>query len=152
MFLDRLMAVQMESFPESISPDDNGNMIPPVILERRLHLGFHNNHTFLEAPVIINLQPVISEKELESYLAFRGNIQIEKDFSNNPLIELVFMIEYKVQITINSPAEVKSNSLISTIIQKISPVGIDLPTIQEIDKFVCVGWGSMKPKASGTHL
>jgi hypothetical protein len=45
-----------EEFPEAATIDSDGNMVCPVVLERRLHFGYHNSFGFIHPPTVVTLQ------------------------------------------------------------------------------------------------
>jgi hypothetical protein len=58
--LETVRDVFFEEYPETTTIDVDGNLLTPVILERRLHFGFHNAESFIGKPSIVSLsQPVI---------------------------------------------------------------------------------------------
>ncbi|KAI8907431.1 hypothetical protein DFJ77DRAFT_543556 [Powellomyces hirtus] len=69
-------------------------LAPPQILERRLHIGLHNSHTFLHDPVIINLD---ASDEDDAVCCVRGALQLER-FVVDPWVAVVVAVEYRVRI------------------------------------------------------
>jgi hypothetical protein len=53
--LDSVRDAYFEDFPEAATIDIDGNLVCPVILERRLHFGFHNTYGFVNPPTMVTL-------------------------------------------------------------------------------------------------
>lgn len=141
VLLDRIMYHHAQTYPESILTNLNGDLNPPVIMERRLHLGYHNTFTFIHPPHIINIQHIINDPLLDTTLQFLGNIELDKYMPNQENVSLVFMIEYKVSLTVNAPKDPKRWRLL----EMLRPSGKEGEMLQSFEKFVCVGWGSWNP-------
>jgi hypothetical protein len=139
VLLDRMAYNHAKQFPESKITENDAKLNPPVILERRLHLGYHNTFTFLHPPTIINLQTSFDENGVGNELHFLGNIQLEKYFPNINEISLIFMIEYKVSLTVRASTQ---NSNWHPFKMFDSKNKEDDSSIQNIEKFVSVCWGS----------
>ncbi|KAI8910264.1 hypothetical protein EDD86DRAFT_204939 [Gorgonomyces haynaldii] len=145
LLLDRIANHHFEQFPDSMTPDEQGQLPQPTVTERRLHFGFHNGFCFLAPPVIVNLNPEQDEDGNASILSFLGNVDLER-FIDDPNVAIVFMVEYKVILTVNVPKEKKT--AFSKIVDKISGNGDTLPGQELLEKFCCVGWGAWQPMGS----
>jgi hypothetical protein len=141
MLLDKIAYNHAQNFPESVISDANGDLNPPVVIERRLHLAYHNTHTFLHSPIIINVQPLVDEAGSGNELTFLGNIELDKYLPDVPDVSLVFMLEYKVSLTVNVPKDQKNWSFMHIF----SSDWKEGEKIQTYEKFVCVSWGSWRP-------
>ncbi|KAI9340885.1 hypothetical protein BDR26DRAFT_342199 [Obelidium mucronatum] len=133
-----------QSFPESMTPDENGNLPVPDIIERRIHIGLHNTQTFLSPPTITTLKPVYSEYVGGDgfEFVFNGNVELEKYVAGNPGIAIVFVVEYKIML-MTSDVEKKKTG-IGAIIEKVLGEKKE-PTRLGIEKIVTVGWGAWTP-------
>jgi hypothetical protein len=139
VLLDRIAYNHAKHFPDSQLTEKDSQLSPPVILERRLHLAYHNTFTFLHQPTIINLQTSFDENGIGNELQFLGNIQLEKYFPNTNEISLIFMIEYKVSLSVKASSEIANWSPLNMLNSKNKE---DDSSIQNIEKFVSIGWGS----------
>ena len=117
--LEKILIQHSQTFPDSILADENGNLVSPTIVERRLHIGCHNTYSFTHPPAIISLHASFSSlsqqgEELDSYLSFAGNVGLEH-FNRAPNISLLLMVEYKVSLTVRPPADGANSTLFSRI-------------------------------------
>lgn len=139
VLLDKISYNHVINFPESVISDMNVLTNPPMILERRLHLGYHNSYTFLHQPIIVNLNTDNESSDLQ----FKGNIELDKYFPNHPDIHIVFMIEFKVSLNVNIPKD--SSKWPDWMMRMFNSSAKEGDTIQNIEKFICVGWGTWHP-------
>ncbi|KAI8617651.1 hypothetical protein BC830DRAFT_83661 [Chytriomyces sp. MP71] len=140
-----------QAFPESMTPDENGNLPLPEIIERRIHIGLHNTQTFLTAPNIITLKPVYSDYVGGDgfEFVFNGNIELEKYVAKNPGMAIVFVVEYKILMMTNQVTQKKTG--LGAIIEKLTGEKKE-STPLGIEKIVTVGWGAWTPTLFGkTH-
>ncbi|KAJ3087899.1 Nephrocystin-4, partial [Quaeritorhiza haematococci] len=140
----------------------------PTILERRIHLGFHNTFTFLDKPITTTLSPVYDDDLEDGFnLVFNGHLELSKYVPEERGIALVAVLEYKLCITMPEP--VKKKKGIGAIIEKLGgsgTPGISGPvatggtdatigvepnedstgsTATTIEKNMCLGWGFWIP-------
>ncbi|KAI8833131.1 hypothetical protein BJ741DRAFT_666768 [Chytriomyces cf. hyalinus JEL632] len=124
-----------QAFPDSMTPDSTGALPLPEIIERRIHIGIHNTHTFLTAPTITTLKPVYSEYVGGDgfEFVFNGNVELDKYVAGEDGLAVVFVVEYKIMIMTN-PVEKKKGGLVGVIIDRLTgngdkkesgPVGIE---------------------------
>ncbi|KAJ3055846.1 Nephrocystin-4, partial [Rhizophlyctis rosea] len=100
------------SFPNSLTPTPTGTLPLPKILERRLHIGLHNSHTFPTAPTILTLTPNLqAEDGTGSELVFNGNVELQRYMRGVEGVAVVFAVEYKVQMVVNVEKARKSGLL-----------------------------------------
>ncbi|KAJ3031857.1 UNVERIFIED_CONTAM: Nephrocystin-4 [Siphonaria sp. JEL0065] len=140
-----------QSFPDSMTPDENGNLPVPDIIERRIHIGIHNTQTFLSPPIITTLKPVYSEYVGGDgfEFVFNGNVELEKYVARNPGIAIVFVVEYKIMLMTNDVEKKKTG--IGAIIEKVLGEKKE-PARVGVEKIVTVGWGAWTPSVfSGTN-
>nr|KAJ3416726.1 Nephrocystin-4 [Polyrhizophydium stewartii] len=147
--LDRIAKVHFENHPGSLTPDNLGNLPHPVILERRLHVGFHNTRTFLGQPTIVTLKPRSRSDPDEGRLVFKGTVELDNYVPYDPaMVALVAVMEYKVVLTVNVPVVRKRSGLAGLIDRLASsdsrPPEPTNPT-DELEKFVVTGWGAWCP-------
>ncbi|KAI8588322.1 hypothetical protein BDZ88DRAFT_477741 [Geranomyces variabilis] len=67
---------------------------PPLLVERRLHIGLHNSHTFVHDPIVINLDTTDDD---ETTCCVRGALELER-FTADPRMALVVAVEYRVRV------------------------------------------------------
>ncbi|KAJ3416505.1 Nephrocystin-4 [Chytridiales sp. JEL 0842] len=142
--LAQISLSHLASYPDSL-PLDPVTRTPPLpeILERRIHIGLHNTHTFLFPPITTTLQPIHSEHVGGDgfELVFNGNVELEKYVRENPGYAVVFVVEYKVLLI--TAAEVKKTGIAALLEmlkrgeKKVESLGVE--------KVVCVGWNAWTP-------
>jgi hypothetical protein len=140
--LERVAINFLELHPELSSIGENGKLIPPIIKERRLLIGFHNSRTFLSGPVITNLHPIMNEEGQSSRFAVHGNVEINDYISKSSDVALILMVEYKVAFT-NSKIEAKPN-----FISKMLKSGDSSDMLEKNEQVICVGWGYVQSQLS----
>jgi nephrocystin-4 len=134
--------------------DPEGNLSVPTVLERRLHIGFHNSFDFIHPPTIVTLQEAPDDEHIENGLQFLGNIKLDNFFADDPTVSLVAMIEYKVQIKIRGKVEPKGE--FTKFIERFtSPKGGTAEELSYgIERLVNVGWSAIhipNEKVYGHH-
>jgi nephrocystin-4 len=139
---------------ELVTFDPEGNLSVPTVLERRLHIGFHNSFDFIHPPAIVTLQEASDDEHIENGLQFLGNIKLDNFFANDPSVSLVAMIECKVQIKIRGKAEPKGE--FTRFIERFtSPKnGTAEELSYGIERLVNVGWSAIhipNEKVYGQH-
>ncbi|KAK5666070.1 hypothetical protein QVD99_007683 [Batrachochytrium dendrobatidis] len=147
--LDCISRVHYDNDPESLTPDENGILPSPVILERRLHIGFHNTFTFIRQPTVVTLKPLVHSDFKNEQLIFMGTVELDNFVPDDPSVAVIFLMEYKVLLTVNAPA-IKKRKGIAGIIDKLASSDIKRtepmqPTIN-IEKLISTGWGAYSPK------
>ncbi|KAJ3381099.1 Nephrocystin-4 [Entophlyctis sp. JEL0112] len=133
-------------FPESMTPDEQGNLPVPEIIERRIHIGLHNTQTFLSPPVITTLKPVYSEHVGGDGFecVFNGNLELEK-YVDDPGIAFIFVVEYKVLMLTNNVEKKKTG--LGAIIERLSGDKKEGGGFIGLEKIVPVGWGAWTPSS-----
>jgi nephrocystin-4 len=136
----------LNAHPQSMTPDDEGNLPLPDIVERRIQIGLHNSQTFLHAPIITTLNPVYSDYVGGDgfELTFNGNIELDKYLRENSGMAVVFVVEYKVLIMTNEEKKMKSS--LGALLERLtlSPT-TKTPQKIGVEKIITVGWGSWNP-------
>ena len=152
--LERIAKVHYDNSPWSLTPDLKGNLPHPNVLERRLHIGIHNTRNFIGPPVVVTLKPRYASEIQEDLLIFRGVVELDNFIENDPQIAVVYVMEYKVSMTVNLP-EAKKKKGLAAMIEKISPsdsaVSEPNQPTEKIEKFIVSGWGVWIP-TTGMHL
>lgn len=140
--LDKVALTHFEAFPSSMISDDKGALILPTIEERRIHIGFHNGRTFLGPTVLTNAVPKINESGHGTDLVFHGQIDLENYIQGEPGIALVFVVEYKVKLTVRAPIEKKTG--LSAFMESLSPTSAAKAPVEKafVEKLVCCGWSA----------
>ncbi|KAH6599048.1 hypothetical protein BASA50_003257 [Batrachochytrium salamandrivorans] len=145
--LDRISKIQFDNHPTSLTPDDDGNLPSPTIIERRLHVGFHNTCTFIGQPTVITLKPTTSDYKIKQ-LGFMGTVELDTYVPDDPMVAVVFIMEYKVSLTVNVP-EIKKRTGLSRIISKLASSDANMAEpaqlTEDIDKFAVAGWCAYSP-------
>ncbi|KAJ1557949.1 hypothetical protein HK096_004410, partial [Nowakowskiella sp. JEL0078] len=178
----------------------NKTLSPNIaIIERRLHIGLHNTHVFVSPPIITNLQKfqetsnedakshrksrassrrssrsICEDKWFVDELRFPGRLEIPQvplEYDNN--IALVFMVEYKLQMTIvkktrNHSVDTKKDAErgiheilegkarigeiepkpvggLTGILEKLGGKKKDQEESEVVEKSVCIGWSWWVP-------
>ncbi|KAI8929906.1 hypothetical protein BC831DRAFT_441572 [Entophlyctis helioformis] len=154
-FLERIAKVQFDSEPDSLTPDSHGHLPQPSVLERRLHIGFHNGRAFLGPPTIITLNPHSRSTADNELLVFKGAVELDNYVPGNEEISIVFLMEYKVQLTVNVRATKKRTGL-AAILEKLSPADSKpaepMQPTETIEKFVVTGWSAWVPPSDDPAL
>ncbi|KAI9193722.1 uncharacterized protein BJ171DRAFT_603015 [Polychytrium aggregatum] len=126
---------------QSQNQSQSQSQTPPEILERRLRLGFHNGHRFMNDPIIVNLNP----DDSAAALVFHGSLEIAS-FDPNEKIALVAIAEYKVAFVEKDQTRRKTG--VGALLEKLSGHGkpSDRPDVSKtVEKLVCVGWTAWVP-------
>ncbi|KAJ3285151.1 Nephrocystin-4, partial [Rhizoclosmatium sp. JEL0117] len=133
-----------QAYPESMTPDEHGNLPVPRIIERRIHIGLHNTQTFLSPPTITTLKPVYSEYVGGDgfEFVFNGNLELEKYVRREPGIAVVFIVEYKILLMTNDVSKKKSR--LGAFVEKVLGEKRE-PEMSGLEKIVTVGWGAWQP-------
>ncbi|KAJ3068829.1 Nephrocystin-4 [Podochytrium sp. JEL0797] len=140
-----------QSFPQSMTPDENGNLPLPDIIERRIHIGLHNTQTFLATPYITTLKPVYSDYVGGDgfEFVFNGNVELEKYVSGESGVAVVFVVEYKILLMTSDVSKKKTG--LGGLIEKV--LGEKKEAVRVgVEKIITVGWGAWTPTVfSGTN-
>lgn len=132
--------VHFEAFPSSILTDEKGNIVLPIVQERRAHVGFHNSKTFVDELTVAHLVPDLDEKGFGTDLIYHGQFELPSYVKQEWGMALVFMIEYKIQLTVNAPTQKKTG--LSALVETFSKAPKEQPEKKIIEKLVCCGWGA----------
>ncbi|KND02206.1 uncharacterized protein SPPG_02691 [Spizellomyces punctatus DAOM BR117] len=104
----------------------------PTILERRLHIGFHNTHTFLN-PTTAPLETPDNDTGLE--LVYTGTLGLQ--YLHDPRVALVVGVEYKVFVpTVKEPPGFLERVLLGRR---------EVHGMRGVEKVVMVGWMAWVP-------
>ncbi|KAI8901135.1 hypothetical protein BC833DRAFT_579101 [Globomyces pollinis-pini] len=136
-FLEQYRDAYFENHLESVYLDDNHNLPSPNILERRLHVGFHNGYEFLSPPIIISLS---NDDDAIQEFQFPGDVSLDY-YQTESNVSLVFMFEYKISINVNAPEEQKGP--ISQLLEKFArtkPRNKVLELNDTMETFAVLGW------------
>ena len=129
-----------EAFPSSMMTDDKGDLILPVVQERRIHVGFHNSKTFIDKLVLANVVPDFDEQGHGTDLVYHGQLELPSYIPGEWGMALIFMIEYKVQLAVRAPIEKKTG--LSALVETFSKAPKEPNEKQFIEKLICCGWSS----------
>ncbi|KAJ3118181.1 Nephrocystin-4 [Phlyctochytrium bullatum] len=133
-----------DTFPETLAKLPDGRLAPAEIVERRLHVGFHNTQVFLSPPVVITLQPTYDDLIGGDafHLTFNGGIDLDKYLPDDPGIAVVFVMDYRVALKVNQDVAKKATGL-AALMQKLhiggSSKNPQTPNVVDVERVVTVG-------------
>ena len=137
--LEKVALIHFEADPASMLTDEDGSILLPTIKERRIKVGFHNAHTFVDNTVLTNVIPNIKDHGRGTDLFFKGQVELPHYMSKELGMALVFVIEYKIELTVRAPIEKKSTMAI--IKESFSRTKSTIEKIQ-LEKLVSIGWAN----------
>ncbi|KAJ3107236.1 Nephrocystin-4 [Phlyctochytrium planicorne] len=130
-FLSSFLTSLTTTYPSPPPPS------PPRILDRRLHIGFHNTQVFLSPPIPLTLHP----QYLDSlggdafHLGFNGQVHLE-GYLRDEGVAVVGVMEYKVGVQV---WEEKARGGLAGFVERITGGGEE-STWKEMERTVTVGW------------
>lgn len=120
--------------------DENGNLVLPVVQERRIHVGFHNSKTFIDELTLAHLVPSLDEKGFGTDLVYHGQLELPSYVKQEWGMALVFMIEYKVRLTVKAPLQRKTG--LSALVETFTKAAKEPAEKEFVEKLICCGWGA----------
>ncbi|KAI9099695.1 hypothetical protein DFS34DRAFT_615582 [Phlyctochytrium arcticum] len=138
---------------------------PPSILERRIHIGFHNTHTFMGDPIVTTLsspaQPLTSLPFTSSFpfdlqhpapdpscdLVFTGKLSLPTYLPNCPLVALVIGVEYRIFIP--TVTEIEHVGFFDRVFG--GKIQRERHGVDGYERRVMVGWTAWIPHIDSTH-
>ncbi|KAI3657249.1 hypothetical protein MP638_006234 [Amoeboaphelidium occidentale] len=126
------MMKYLKTVYEHVLPTDKPD--PIKVLERRLHIRFHNGLKYISSPNIVTLQ----SNDLDPFsLEFSGSISLDKFSQGRQDIGVVFLLEYVVQLKQKQQQE---NGWLARRLSQKAP-----EAVPDLEKHVLLSWGSWFP-------
>ncbi|KAJ3219266.1 Nephrocystin-4 [Dinochytrium kinnereticum] len=131
------------AFPDTLAKLSNGTIAPAEIVERRLHIGYHNTQVFLSPPSMVTLQPAYND-DLGGdafHLVFNGNIELDKYLPGDPGIAVVCVMDFRIALKVNQEVA-KKTSMFTAIMEKLTGGGNkpQQPNVVDVERVVTLGW------------